>query len=145
MLLNVCKFEIKINSKHLTSWRMAPKHPKSHSLSTKRCIYYKRFTLEEKNKNLEDFVKVFYKTTICPRNHFWVVSRLVVLYRFDCRNTPDITVPVTSEAVGPVPSSDLCELANWIIVRYLIYITLKVNLFYFSRNHWWPIDIRRVS
>ena len=29
MLLNICMFKIKINSKHFTSSRMAPKHPKN--------------------------------------------------------------------------------------------------------------------
>lgn len=130
------------NIYHLEEWHQ---NTQNHILYLQKDVFTIRDSLWRK-KNLEDFVKVFYKTTICPRNHFWVVPRLVVLYRFDCSNTPDITVTVTtSEAVGPVPSSDLCELANWVIVRHLIYITLKVNLFYFSRNHWWPIDIRRVS
>ena len=47
-------------------------------------------------------------------------------------NTPNITVPVTaSEIAGPIPSSDLYELGDWVIVRYLFYIICRVNLLYF--------------
>ena len=47
-------------------------------------------------------------------------------------NTLDITVLVTaSEVAGPVPSSDLCELDDWVIVRYLFCITPRGNLFFY--------------
>lgn len=56
-------------------------------------------------------------------------------------NRPDITVPVlTSKVAGLVPSSDLYELCDWMIVRHLFYIIPTVNLFYFCWNQWWPID-----
>ena len=39
-------------------------------------------------------------------------------------NTADITVPVTSSKVaGPVPSSDFYEFGDWVIVRYLFFLT----------------------
>ena len=42
-------------------------------------------------------------------------------------NTPDITVPV-----GLVPKCNFYKLGDWVIVRYLLYVLPRVNLFYFS-------------
>ena len=51
-------------------------------------------------------------------------------------NKTDIKVPITaSEVAVPVSSSEPYELGDWVIVRYLFYIILRVNLFYSSRNH----------
>ena len=70
MLLNICTFKIKINSKHFTSSRMAPKHWKWQIF-----IYAKISLLAKKTKarlkwpHLPSgrFMKVFYETTTSPR------------------------------------------------------------------------------
>ena len=89
-LLNVCLFKIKSNSKYSKSSRMAPKHAKWQIF-----IHYKTFTLGG-NKNLLRTTtlvglylvvvlwRCFMRWAPVQEDHFWVVPRVVVLYRFDC-------------------------------------------------------------
>ena len=59
-------------------------------LFAQRIIHYKSFTLEKKicsegwHWASGHFMNVFYETTTYPRKHIWMVTRMVVLWRFDC-------------------------------------------------------------
>ena len=88
-MLNVCPFKIKSNSKHFKSSSMAQKHAKWQIF-----IHVKTFTLGEKtpkkpakNENTGLVVilwSCFIRRPPVQEDHFWVFSRVVVLYRLDC-------------------------------------------------------------
>ena len=93
MLLNICTYIMKINSKHFTSSRMAPKHPKWQIFITQRFI--QTFILGEKPKTCSEgphlasghFMEVFYKATICPRRPLLIGPKsgcLIQVWLYPC-------------------------------------------------------------
>ena len=92
MLLNIQPFKIKNNSKHFKSSRMAPKHANAKWQIMQRFIHYLDIYSGEKTRIYSErphlasgcLLKCFIRWQLVQDNHFWVVSRVVVLYRFDC-------------------------------------------------------------
>ena len=90
-LFNVCTFRIKSNWKlfDLQEWHQ----------NTKAFISYKTFTVKKKlkpGKNDQIWLVVAWYRFFIRRppfqdDHFWVVPRVVVLYRFDCITKNTIT------------------------------------------------------
>ena len=91
-LFNICTFKIKSNWKHfnLQEWHQ----------NTKTFISYKTFTVGKKLKPAKNdqiwlvvaWYRFFIRRPPFQDDHFWLVPRVVVLYRFDCilltRNLP---------------------------------------------------------
>ena len=64
-----------------------------------------------------------------PQKQFIII---IIIITIIITNIPDITLPLTASRVaGPVPSPDLYELGDCVIISYLLYIILRVNLFCF--------------
>ena len=85
-LFNMGMFKIKIikNIFNLQEWHQNTQNSKSLFLQT---FVYKTFTVGIKTKNLPRTTKFglwsFYKG-ISYNNHFWVVPRVFILYKYDC-------------------------------------------------------------
>ena len=82
-LLSICMFKMK--SKHFYLQEL-------HQNTQLQILIQANITMGKKLKTCQErphlfsghFIKVFYKTTTCPDDHFWVVPKVVILYRFDC-------------------------------------------------------------